>query len=117
MRSDGSEDLFTFLLPDVPGTPVPVVREIVTTGGKAFEIDFNGKRDVLVVRNVLGKTTTPRVEIPRIASDAAVAWVRFNREDHALEEFVLIAGQTFELDGRQWETGRGTSSGFCHVRN
>lgn len=117
MRSEGSEDLFTFLLPDVAGTAAPVVREMPVTGGKAFEIDFNGKRDVLLVRTVLGKTATPRVEISRIASDAAVVWVRFNRGDQALEEFVLIGGQTLEVDGRRRETGRSSSTGFCHVRN
>jgi hypothetical protein len=116
VRSEGSEDIVTFLLPEVPGEPAPLAKEIPAFTGKAFEIDFQGKRDVLLLRNVQGKPAQ-RVEIPRIVSDFAVSWIRFNREGPKQEEFVLIGGQSFELDGHRVETGRSSSTGFCHVRN
>ena len=115
VRSEGSEDFVTFLLPEVSGESAPLAKEIPAVAGKAFEIDFQGKRDVLLLRNVQGKPGC--VEIPRIASDFAVSWVRFNREGQRPEEVVLIGGETFELDGRRVETGRSSSTGFCYVRN
>jgi len=117
VRSQGSEGLVTFLLPEVAGRPVPLAREIPAVGGKAFEIDFEGKRDVLLLRNAQRKKAAHRVEVPRMVSDFAVSWMRFNREGHGPEEFVLIGGETFELDGRRLETGRSRSTGFCYVRN
>jgi hypothetical protein len=113
VRSEGSEDFITLLFPEVSGEAAPLAKEIPAVAGKAFEINFRGKRDVLLLRNVQGKPE--RVEIPRIASDFAVCWVRFNSEGP--EEFVLIGGEMFELDGRRLETGRSGSTGFCYVRN
>jgi hypothetical protein len=117
MQSAGSEQWVALLLPHVAGTSVPSAKEIPAVGGKAFEIEFAGKRDVLLLRNAQGKPAARRVEVPRIASDFALSWVRFGREGHVPEEFVLIGGQTFELDGRPLETGRSGSAGFCYVRN
>ena len=116
--AQGSEELVTFLLPEVTGNPRPLAQEIHAVGGRAFEIVFQGKRDVLMLRNSQKAIGATRVETPRLASDFAVSWVRFDSL-HASEpeEMVLIDGQTLELDGHRLETNRNGSDMFCYVRN
>lgn len=98
----GSEELVTFLLPQVSGVhPRPLVREIEATEGRAFEIEIAGKHDLLLIRGLPGETAG-RVETARLASDFEIAWARFgNERTRAPEQLVLIGGQTLELEGRQ----------------
>jgi len=90
--AQGSAELVTFLL---PSSTAPLAKEIEANGGRAFEIQFGNKHDVLMLKNSPG-----RIETGRLASDFAVTWARFDTE-HASspEELILIDGQTVELDG------------------
>jgi hypothetical protein len=73
-----------------------LAKEIEAIGGRAFEIRFGNKHDVLMLRNSPG-----RIETGRLASDFAVTWARFDAEHSPKpEELILIDGQTLDLDGR-----------------
>jgi Heparinase II/III-like protein/Heparinase II/III N-terminus len=98
----GSEELVTFLLPQLSGLhPRPTVREIEAIEGRAFEINVAGKHDVLMIRGAAGETLG-LVETARLYSDFELTWARFASESaHTPEELVLIGGQTLEVEGRE----------------
>jgi hypothetical protein len=88
----GSEELVTFLLPDAGS-----VREIEALNGRAFEIESEGRHDVLLLRS----SEAPQIETARFASDFDVAWARFDGADSRTpEELILINGHTLQFEGR-----------------
>jgi hypothetical protein len=96
----GDMELVTFLLPQpaAPGVEY-AVSEIETLGGKAFEISGENGLDIVMIRD---RQSNARVETERLASDFDWSWVSFsNRENKVPEEFLLIEGQTLQLDGRE----------------
>ena len=95
--ANGSEELVTFLLPEVAGAGhKPRVREIEALNGRAFEVQAGDGHDVLLFRDPRW-----RVETARLASDFEVAWVRFDRESSRTpDEFILINGHALEFEGR-----------------
>ncbi len=94
--ANGSEELVTFLLPEIAGHK-PRVREIEALHGRAFEIDVEGRHDVLLFRN----SEEAAVETARFASDFDVTWARFERADaRQPEELILINGHTLQFEGR-----------------
>jgi hypothetical protein len=117
MESDGSASLTTFLLPRGASAKFPIVREVIATGGRAFEIDVQGKRDLLLLRHIHGTTVAPRVESSGIVSDFSLSWLRFDRTDSRPQECILIGGESLELDGKRLEIQQGASNGFYYVRN
>ena len=52
--ANGSEELVTFLLPEIAGHK-PRVREIEALNGRAFEIDVEGRHDVLLLQTFRGR--------------------------------------------------------------
>ncbi|MGI8836180.1 MAG: alginate lyase family protein [Pyrinomonadaceae bacterium] len=100
--AEGSQELVTFVLPQVSGVyPRPVLREIEATEGRAFEVRIEGKHDLLLIRGLPGETAG-RVETARLASDFEITWARFaNERTRMPEQLVLIGGQTLELEGRE----------------
>jgi hypothetical protein len=97
---NGSEELVTFLLPETSGAgSKPLVREIETLHGRAFEVNIAGKHDILMLRGL--NTEAGKVETVRLASDFELTWARFeNERARTPEELVLIGGRTLELEGR-----------------
>ena len=97
IHSNGPAEVITFLIPEKSGAPAkPVVREFEALDGRAFEINLNDKHDVLLLPASGGQINTAR-----FASDFDVAWIRFaNERVRSPEEFVLLGGETVELDGR-----------------
>jgi hypothetical protein len=72
------------------------VREIEAQEGRAFEIDIEGRHDVLL----LGP-----VETARFVSDFEVAWVRFSHENPRVpDDVVVINGHKIEFEGRELAT-------------
>ena len=91
----GSEELVTFLLPEVAGAKARV-REIEAADGRAFEIESEDAHDILL----LGP-----VETARFVSDFEVAWIRFSRENARMpDEVIVINGQKIEFEGQQLDT-------------
>jgi len=94
--ANGSEELVTFLLPEIAGHK-PRVREIEALNGRAFEIDVEGRHDVLLLRH----SEEAPVETARFISDFDVTWARFERADsRPPEELILINGNTLLFEGR-----------------
>jgi len=98
----GSEELVTFLLPQVAGvSDKPKVREIEALNGCAFEIDIGGHHDVLMLRNLSAEPVRGWIETARLASDFDVTWARFYRENSRTpDELILINGHTLQFEGR-----------------
>jgi hypothetical protein len=100
--ANGSEELVTFLLPEVAGaSQKPRVREIEALNGSAFEVQSDTRHDVLLLRDSCDDEVRGWVETARLASDFDIAWVRFDRESSLTpDEFILINGHTLEFEGR-----------------
>jgi glycosyltransferase involved in cell wall biosynthesis len=94
----GSDELVTFLLPEIAGAAKPSVRAGSALHGRAFEINFGGNSDLLLLRH----STEDMVETVSFTSDFAITWMRFADEKERLpRELVLISGQTLMSEGRQ----------------
>ena len=94
--ANGREELVTFLLPEVAGHK-PRVREIEALNGRAFEIEIEGRHDVLLLR----KSFEAPIETARFISDFDVTWARFDKADsRPPEELILINGHTLLFEGR-----------------
>jgi len=100
--ANGSEELVTFLLPEVDGAShTPRVREIEALTGRAFQVQIGGGHDVLLLRDPWDDPVRRWIETARLASDFDVTWVRFDRESSRTpDEFILINGHTLEFEGR-----------------
>jgi hypothetical protein len=96
VQSNGPAELITFLIPEMAAAGAkPFVREFEALEGRAFEINVDNKHDVLLFPSFGGQ-----IETARFASDFEIAWLRFaNERAQNPEEFVLIGGETVELDG------------------
>jgi hypothetical protein len=93
---NGSAELVTFLMPEDTGARRRV-REIEALNGRAFEINAEGRHDVLLLSNS-GKA---RIETSRFASDFSVTWARFDGPElQTPEELILINGRTLQFEGR-----------------
>jgi len=96
-----SVELVTFLLPEeVGGNAKPNAREIEALHGQAFEVNFNGMHDVLMLSDQINDGYCS-VETVRFRSDFELAWARFHEADaRTPEELVLLNGHTLEFEGR-----------------
>lgn len=99
-QSHGPAELITFIVPEPLGTGwKPLVREFEAINGRAFEINFDNKHDVLLLKSGWGMDSGP-IETARFVSDFDLAWFRFaNEQSRSPEELVLIGGETVEVDG------------------
>jgi len=98
----GSEELVTFLLPEVAGASAkPKVREIEALNGRAFEIDSESRHDVLMLLDQSADAVSGWVETARLGSDFDVTWARFDRHSSRTpDELILINGHMLEFEGR-----------------
>ena len=88
--ANGSKELVTFLLPEAAR-----VIEVEAKNGRAFEIDIDGRHDILLLRN------SAEVEAVRFRSDFDLTWLRFGQDNSTvLEELIVINGHTVECEGR-----------------
>jgi hypothetical protein len=94
----GTQEFFTFLLPNRAGKIVPTVSEIFATSGRAFAVKSDDKRDVFVYGDDDGLMTRTTI----FDSNFRFAWARFSEQDEQLlEEIVLISGSRFLYGGRE----------------
>jgi hypothetical protein len=92
---EGDGEIVTFLIPQPLGRNCRL-REIEALGGRAFEVAHDNGLDIVMIR------TAERVETSRLASDFEWSWIRFSSDGAPLPaEFVLLNGQTLELEGRK----------------
>jgi hypothetical protein len=102
VHSNGPAELITFLVPETSGAgPKPVVREFEALNGRAFEVNVNDKHDVLLFPEREPLSESGQISTARFASNFDLAWIRFaNERVRNPDEFVLLRGETVELDGR-----------------
>jgi hypothetical protein len=92
----GAQEFFTFLLPTQANADAPEVYETEVIGGRAFVINFRGFQDLLVFTDG-GQIV--RTEI--FDTNFSFLWARVGAEEILPEEFVLIGGAHFALEGRE----------------
>jgi hypothetical protein len=102
VHSNGPAELITFLVPETSGAgPKPVVREFEALNGRAFEVNVNDTHDVLLFPEREPLSESGQISTARFASNFDLAWIRFaNERVRNPDEFVLLRGETVELDGR-----------------
>ncbi len=93
----GSQEFFTFILPDfISNDEKPQVTELEITGARVFWIRFRDYDDFLIYTDG---------EIPLFVepfvSDFRFIWARTSKDNQAPEEYILIDGKKFWLDGRK----------------
>ena len=100
--ANGSEELVTFLLPEVAGASNrPRVREIEALNGRAFEIDIGDHHDVLLLRDCLEPfVLRGEIETARFVSDFEVTWARFDQGSRTPDELIVINGHTLRFEDR-----------------
>ncbi|MDQ2747006.1 MAG: heparinase II/III family protein [Acidobacteriota bacterium] len=92
----GAQEFFTFLLPVEAGENAPEVVETVVSGGRSFVINFRGYRDTFVFAD---GDCIVNAEI--FDTNFRFNWSRFGAGESLPEEFVMIGGSHFSLDGRE----------------
>jgi len=92
----GSQEFFTFMLPNDAASTAPEVFETEVSGGRAFVIDYRGYQDLFVFSDA---EQIVRTEI--FNTNFRFLWARLSAVEDLPEEFVLIGGTNFSLDGRE----------------
>jgi hypothetical protein len=93
----GPQEFFTFILPDfISDEEKPRVTELEIIGARAFWIRFRNYDDFLIYTDG---------EIPLFVepfvSDFRFIWARTSKDNQAPEEYILIDGKKFWLNGRK----------------
>jgi hypothetical protein len=92
----GPQEFFTFMLPTDAGYYHPEVFETEVTGGRAFVINYQDYQDFFVFAD--GEHIV-RTEL--FNTGFRFLWARLAIGDKLPEEFVLIDGKHFSLNGRE----------------
>ncbi|HEX8745680.1 MAG TPA: alginate lyase family protein [Pyrinomonadaceae bacterium] len=90
----GAREFVSILMPEAARVPEAFVREMECVDGRAFEMGRGPVRDVLLMSD--GR----RAESEQAASDFEWAWARFEADNPAPSELLLINGRHLELRGR-----------------
>jgi len=94
-KSKGTQELFTFILPADAGSVPPEVTEVEIAGGRAFAILYRGYTDLLVVNDDREQTLSTEL----FDTNFAFTWARVPAGETVADEYVLIGGSKFVLDG------------------
>jgi len=92
----GPQEFFTFMVPNENGFEKPEVVETTVAGGRAFVVNYRDYSDLFVFADGDGQLI--RTEF--FNTDFRFLWARMSPGDRLPEEFVLINGNNFSLDGR-----------------
>ncbi len=95
-EGSGSQEFFTFMMPNFSGTEKPEVFETEVSGGRAFVIKYNGYNDLFVFADGDGQII--RTEL--FDTDFRFLWARVS-DNNLPEEFVMVDGTNFRLNGRE----------------
>ncbi|MDH3494413.1 MAG: heparinase II/III family protein [Acidobacteriota bacterium] len=92
----GPQEFLTFIIPVEPGFERPKVLETEVAGGRAFVVNYRNYQDLFVFAD---GGMTVRTEF--FNTDFAFLWARISAGEKLPEEFVLINGRNFTLNGRE----------------
>ena len=92
----GSQEFFTFFLPNETGENAPKVVEIQISCGRAFVVNFRSFQDLFVFAD--GEQIV-RTEI--FNTNFRFLWARLSADENVPEEFVMIGGTHFSLGSRE----------------
>ncbi|MBK6751551.1 MAG: alginate lyase family protein [Acidobacteria bacterium] len=95
IKGRGTQEFFTFLMPAETGHLKPEVFEMPITGGRAFVIKYRGYTDVFVA----GDGETLRTEL--FDTNFRFSWARLALGESVPEEYVLVGGNRFAVDGHE----------------
>ncbi|MCB1023744.1 MAG: hypothetical protein KDB79_05110, partial [Acidobacteria bacterium] len=93
-EGNGPQEFFTFMLPREIGFDAPQVIETPVAGGRAFVINYRDYQDLFVFSD------GAMIRTEFFNTDFRFLWTRLSASDQLPEEFVLIDGMNFSLDGR-----------------
>lgn len=96
-KGTGKQEFFTFIMPVDSGVEPPDVSEVDTALGRAFVIKYAGYTDVFVVNDNDGSI----VENGIFDSDFRYSWARLSGDAAVPDEFVLIDGSQFLIEGNR----------------
>jgi len=93
----GSQEFFTFLLPHDSAASAPEVFETNLSGGRAFVIKYRGYSDLFIFADNDGNPI--RTEF--FDANFRFLWARLSEGETLPEEFVMIDGTSFVMNGRE----------------
>ncbi len=93
----GSQEFFTFMMPTDSSFNAPEVFETDVIGGRAFVIKYRDYNDLFVFGDGNGQTI--RTEF--FDTNFKFLWARLSEGEALPEEFVMIDGTNFVLNGRE----------------
>lgn len=93
----GSQEFFSFILPDEAGFEKPEVLETQVVGGRAFVIKYRDYSDLFVFSD--GEGQMIRTEF--FDTDFRFLWARLSEGEESPEEFVMADGKHFSVSGRE----------------
>lgn len=93
----GSQEFFTFMMPTDVGFNPPEVFETEITGGRAFVIKYRDYNDLFVFGDGNGQPI--RTEF--FDTNFRFLWARLSVGEGLPEEFVMVDGTNFNLNGRE----------------
>ena len=93
-KGTGTQEFFTFILPVDRGVAAPEVSELATASGRAFTIKYTGYTDVFIYKDEPGV-----IENGVFGSNFKYSWVRLSDGETVPDEFVLVAGNSFTING------------------
>jgi hypothetical protein len=96
-KGAGTQEFFTFIMPVDPNVEPPEVSEIASPAGRAFVIKYAGYTDVFVFNDEPGQ----RIVTGLFDTDFKYTWARLAEGETVPEEFVLIDGSAFVVNGRK----------------
>lgn len=92
----GAQEFFTFLLPNEGSLNAPQVLETEIKGGRAFVINYRGYQDLFVFAD---GSEIIRTEF--FNTNFNFFWARLSEGEDLPEEFVMVGGTQFVLNGRE----------------
>ncbi len=93
----GSQEFFTFMMPTDAGFYPPEIFETEVVGGRAFVIKYRDYNDLFVFGDGNGQPI--RTEF--FDTNFRFLWARLSEGENLPEEFVMIDGTKFILNGRE----------------
>ena len=94
-KGSGTQEFFTVILPADNRVRPTEVSEVPMAGGRAFVIKYCGYTDLFVFNDEPGKM----IETGFFDTNFKYSWARLSVGETVPDEFVLIEGDKFRLDG------------------